>query len=92
VERRHQDRAAQNMVAISFIEKQLGTTISWLDWFVAAAPFSAIMSFVLYFVLMKMMPPETQEIAGRTGHRRKIAGRPWPDVAQREKSCSAFRW
>ena len=56
--------AAQNMVAISFIEKQLGTTISWLDWFVAAAPFSAIMSFVLYFVLMKMMPPETQEIAG----------------------------
>ncbi len=56
--------AAQNMVAISFIEKQLNTTISWLDWFIAAAPFSAIMSFVLYFVLMRMMPPETREIAG----------------------------
>jgi anion transporter len=56
--------AAQNMVAIGFIEKQLGVNISWLDWFIAAAPFSAIMSVVLYFVLMKMMPPEQQEIAG----------------------------
>jgi sodium-dependent dicarboxylate transporter 2/3/5 len=56
--------AAQNMVAVSFIEKQLGVSISWLDWFIAAAPFSAIMSVVLYFVLMKMMPPEKQEIEG----------------------------
>jgi len=56
--------AAQNMVAVSFIEKQLGVNISWLDWFIAAAPFSAIMSAVLYFVLMKMMPPEKQEIEG----------------------------
>lgn len=58
--------AAQNMVAVSFIEKQLGVTISWLDWFIAAAPFSTIMSIVLYFVLMKMMPPEKKEIEG--GH------------------------
>jgi anion transporter len=56
--------AAQNMIAVSFIEKQLGVSISWLDWFIAAAPFSAIMSVVLYFVLMKMMPPEKQEIEG----------------------------
>lgn len=56
--------AAQNMVAVSFIEKQLGVSISWLDWFIAAAPFSAIMSAVLYFVLMKMMPPEKQEVEG----------------------------
>jgi len=56
--------AAQNMVAVSFIEKQLGVSISWLDWFIAAAPFSAIMSAVLYFVLMKMMPPEKKEIEG----------------------------
>jgi anion transporter len=56
--------AAQNMVAVSFIEKQLGVNISWLDWFIAAAPFSAIMSVVMYFVLMKMMPPETREIEG----------------------------
>ena len=56
--------AAQNMVAVSFIEKQLGVNISWLDWFIAAAPFSAIMSVILYFVLLKMMPPETLEIEG----------------------------
>ena len=56
--------AAQNMVAVSFIQKQLGVDVTWLNWFIAAAPFSAIMSVVLYFVLMKMMPPETEEIAG----------------------------
>ena len=44
--------AAQNMIAVSFIEKQLGVNISWLDWFIAAAPFSAIMSVILYFVLI----------------------------------------
>jgi len=56
--------AAQNMVAVSFIQKQLGTDISWIKWFIAAAPFSVIMSVVLYFVMMKMMPPEVEEIAG----------------------------
>jgi len=56
--------AAQNMVAVSFIQKQLGADITWLRWFVAAAPFSAIMSVVLYWVLMKMMPPEVKEIPG----------------------------
>jgi len=56
--------AAQNMVAVSFIQKQLGVDITWMKWFIAAAPFSVIMSVVLYFVLMKMMPPETEEIVG----------------------------
>lgn len=56
--------AAQNMIAIGFIEKQLGTTISWLDWFIAAAPFAIIMSVLLYFVLLKLVPPEMDEIKG----------------------------
>lgn len=56
--------AAQNMIAVGFIEKQLNYSISWLEWFIAAAPFSAIMSVVLYFVLLKMMPPETDRIPG----------------------------
>lgn len=56
--------AAQNMIAVNFIEKQLGYTISWLEWFVAAAPYAAIMSVVLYFILMKLMPPEVEEIPG----------------------------
>ncbi|CAH2599956.1 Membrane protein [Rhodovastum atsumiense] len=56
--------AAQNMIAVGFIEKQLGYSISWLEWFIAAAPFSALMSVVLYYVLLKMIPPEIDEIAG----------------------------
>lgn len=56
--------AAQNMIALGFIEKQLGIYITWLDWFIAAAPFAVIMSVVLYYVLLKLMPPETEEIAG----------------------------
>src|SRR5208282_2732183 len=56
--------AAQNMVAIGFIEKTLKVTITWLDWFIAAAPWAVLMSIALYFIMMKMMPPETEEIAG----------------------------
>ena len=56
--------AAQNMVALGFIEKQLGQYISWFDWFIAAAPFAILMSIALYYVMLKMMPPETKEIAG----------------------------
>ena len=56
--------AAQNMIALEFIEKQLGTTVSWLDWFITAAPFAAIMSVILYFLLLKLVPPEMDEIEG----------------------------
>ena len=56
--------AAQNMVAIGFIEKNFNTTITWGDWLIAAAPWSILMSIALYFVMIKMMPPETEEIAG----------------------------
>ena len=56
--------AAQNMVAVGFIQKMLGHDITWLSWLVAAAPFSILMSVGLYFIMMRLMPPETQEIAG----------------------------
>lgn len=56
--------AAQNMIALGFIEKMLGKTITWLDWFIAAAPYAIIMSIVLYYLLLKLMPPEVDEIAG----------------------------
>ncbi|MEN6413078.1 MAG: DASS family sodium-coupled anion symporter [Veillonellales bacterium] len=56
--------AAQNMIALGFIEKMLGQDITWLHWFIAAAPYAVVMSFVLYFVLIKIMPPEVDEIAG----------------------------
>ncbi len=56
--------AAQNMVAIGFIEKQFQTTITWADWFVAGAPFSALLSIAVYLIMTRMMRPEMQEIAG----------------------------
>jgi anion transporter len=56
--------AAQNMVAIGFIEKQFQTTISWAQWFIAGAPFSALLSVALYFIMTRMMRPEMKEIAG----------------------------
>ncbi len=54
--------AAQNMIAVGFIKSQLGVDVSWLHWFICAAPFAAIMSVVLYYVLIKVMPPEQSEV------------------------------
>lgn len=56
--------AAQNMVAVGFVEKQFGSTITWTEWFVAGAPFSALLTVALYFVMTRMMKPEMDEIAG----------------------------
>ena len=56
--------AAQNMVAVGFIQKTLGQDITWLSWFIVAAPFSLLMSIGLYFIMMIMMPPEEKEMAG----------------------------
>jgi solute carrier family 13 (sodium-dependent dicarboxylate transporter), member 2/3/5 len=66
--------AAQNMVAIGFIEKAFGRTITWLEWFIAAAPFGIIMCIALYFVMTLMMPPEVREVpGGREATRKALA-------------------
>ena len=66
--------AAQNMVAIGFIEKTFNQTITWLEWLIAAAPFAVLMSIALYFVMTRMMPPEvTQVPGGREGIRKSLA-------------------
>jgi anion transporter len=56
--------AAQNMVAVGFMERTLHQTITWLEWLIAAAPFAVIMSIALYFVMAWMMPPEVREVPG----------------------------
>jgi solute carrier family 13 (sodium-dependent dicarboxylate transporter), member 2/3/5 len=56
--------AAQNMVAVGFIEKTLQRSITWLEWFIAAAPFGILMSIALYFVMTRMMRPEVTSIPG----------------------------
>jgi anion transporter len=66
--------AAQNMVAIGFIEKAFGRTITWLEWFIAAAPFGILMCIALYFVMTLMMPPEVEEVpGGRDATRKALA-------------------
>lgn len=66
--------AAQNMVATGFIEKAFGQSITWLEWFIAAAPFAVLMCVALYFVMTLMMPPEVAEVpGGRDGIRKSLA-------------------
>jgi sodium-dependent dicarboxylate transporter 2/3/5 len=66
--------AAQNMIAIGFIEKAFGQSITWLEWLIAAAPFGIIMSVALYFVMTRMMPPEVAQVPGGSeGIRKSLA-------------------
>ena len=50
------------MVTMGFIERLLNGNISWFQWFIAAAPFAIVMSIILYFIAMYMLPPELDEI------------------------------
>ena len=66
--------AAQNMVAIGFIEKAFGRTITWLDWLIAAGPFAILMCVALYFVMTRMMPAEVAQVpGGREGIRKSLS-------------------
>jgi anion transporter len=66
--------AAQNMVAIGFIERTLQKTVTWLEWFIAAAPFAVLMCIALYFVMTRMMPPELKDApGGREAIRKSLA-------------------
>jgi solute carrier family 13 (sodium-dependent dicarboxylate transporter), member 2/3/5 len=56
--------AAQNMVAVGFIEKAFNTTVTWLEWLVAAGPFAILMSLALYVVMTRMMPAEVATVPG----------------------------
>lgn len=65
--------AAQNMVAIGFIERQFGETITWGDWFVAGAPYSAVLTVALYYIMTRMLKPEMDYIeGGREAIRRQL--------------------
>jgi anion transporter len=59
--------AAQNMIAVGFIQSILHQDVTWLNWLIAAAPFSIVMSIGLYFIMMLMMPPQTDEMSGGPG-------------------------
>lgn len=50
--------AAQNMVALGFIETEFGLDVTWGQWFLYAAPWAIIMSIVLYFVMINLIKAE----------------------------------
>lgn len=77
--------AAQNMVAIGFIEKMLSATITWLEWLIVAAPFAALMTIALYFVMTRMMPPEVKQVAGGRDAIRKALAELGPMTANEKK-------
>ena len=59
-----QTAAAQNLVAVGFIQESMGATISWPQWFAAGAPWAAVMSVVLYFVMRATIKPEVDRLEG----------------------------
>src|SRR5699024_3952145 len=50
--------AAQNMVALGFIEGEFGLDVTWGEWFLYAAPWAIIMSVVIYFVMINLIKVE----------------------------------
>ncbi|MDY3128349.1 MAG: DASS family sodium-coupled anion symporter [Corynebacterium sp.] len=56
--------AAQNLVAVGFIESEMGRTVSWSQWFIWAAPWSFLMSIALFFIMRATIKPEADSIAG----------------------------
>ncbi|ARP79740.1 hypothetical protein CAL12_02130 [Bordetella genomosp. 8] len=59
-----QTAAAQNLLTIGFMEKMLHARVAWSDWLIAGAPWAIIMSAILIFLVLKMLPPERDDIAG----------------------------
>lgn len=56
--------AAQNLVAMNFIQDNMGESVSWGEWFLWAAPWSILMSIALYFVMRWAIKPETERMEG----------------------------
>ncbi|WP_042265273.1 DASS family sodium-coupled anion symporter [Paraburkholderia heleia] len=59
-----QTAAAQNLLTVGFMDKMLGARVTWLDWLIAGAPWAIVMSAALLFIVLKMLPPEADAIAG----------------------------
>ncbi len=56
--------AAQNMVALGFMQSEFGMDVAWGKWFMYAAPWSILMSVMLFFVMTKLIKPEETNLAG----------------------------
>jgi anion transporter len=59
-----QTAAAQNILSLGFMHQILGERVTWLEWFIAGAPWAIIMSVVLIWVVMKQLPIKDSGITG----------------------------
>ena len=59
-----QTAAAQNLLTVGFMDKMLGQRVSWIDWLIAGAPWAVIMSLVLVVLVLKLLPPESDNVPG----------------------------
>ena len=54
-----QTAAAQNLVAVGFMQTQMNTSVSWIDWLTAAAPLLNYYGYHLpNFVTQALIKPE----------------------------------
>lgn len=56
--------AAQNLVAVGFLQESFGEDIAWGRWFVIGAPWSILMCILLFFVMKMVIRPEVDHIEG----------------------------
>jgi sodium-dependent dicarboxylate transporter 2/3/5 len=64
-----------NIITMSFLEKNAGIHVSFLDWVVIATPISMAIALAAYFLILKMFKPEMQELPfGREHIRQELRG------------------
>lgn len=59
-----QTAAAQNLLTTGFMQSHIGHQVSWFDWLIAGGPWSVLMSIVLFYLVLKLLPPEADEVPG----------------------------
>lgn len=77
--------AAQNVYVNALMERTIHVRISWIDWLIVGAPFSAALSVALYFLLLWMMAPRTGEASAAEGDAARAPERLGPMTADEIK-------
>ena len=68
-----------NLIGIGMIHKLLGIQIGFVDWMKTALPILLVMFFALFFIIIRLHPPEAARLPGMAEYfraRRKSLG-PW---------------
>jgi len=60
-----------NLIGRAFIQEQTGTTISFFDWVLMAAPIVVLMFVALCIILIALNRPEVRKLSGAEGYTRE---------------------